>query len=257
LFYKCPKNLRVHLCDIRLLLSLPNDLNPTEKNIISKNLNLFTFCLDFGSQYIALTKKNFVSFLDYFQNFLFDKKSPHYYENVFGLLLKICKIQKQLDHIQNPKFKKIITDYYKKQREQCVFNLKTDFKNIKKDFLRQLQNLQYQNTLFFTSDTARFQQFCNELISYFCYIMDLYLLGRLLRQFHDKTITKTCIVYVGDFNAFHYRQVLKLLGAKCVYKNPSIIKIGNNKNQFFSSYNDFDSCVELPLKTTLSTTSKK
>lgn len=230
-FYQCPENIRVHLCDVRFIREMDYSFRKTKIDCMVDKL------FKVGLSYIYPEKiprvTNIVKdILKLVKNFLFDMKSPEYHTKLTGYILKESKVHKQLESIPSKTVRKKLFQWSKTLYDASITNARKQFIQFEKENNTELEaNWDYVSEGFL-------QSFRNNISLQMLYVisvyMDMYLAGRLLRDFADKSYAKDAVIYVGEFHARNYRELLKRLGATKVFEKKSILEGG-----------DYASCVDI------------
>jgi len=163
-------NARFHHTNIRIISEIRNLIYPFYYYEPTRTLN------------IVLLKRVFTNTDNYIDN-----------------ILKLTKINKQIQNITNPSIRKIIKD-------ELETPARTKIKQITLEHIEKLKNNM------FNRDLASFIYI--NLKDCFSLIMDMYLFARIFRNFEIKTNTysnqpKNIIIYVGENHAERYRIMLK------------------------------------------------
>lgn len=230
-FYECPENIRVHLCDVRFIREMDYSFRKTKIDCMVDKL------FKVGLSYIYPEKLPRVSntlkdILKLVKNYLFDTKSPAYHTNLTEYILKETKVHKQLESIPSKIVRKKLFQWSKTLYDASITNARRQYILFEKEHKTELEaEWKYVSEGFL-------QSFRNSISLQMLYVisvyMDMYLAGRLLRDFADKSYAKDAVIYVGEFHARNYRELLKKLGATKIFEKKSILEGG-----------DYASCVDI------------
>lgn len=221
-FYKCPENLRVHLCDVRFVKQTDSSIkrsNPQEC-MVDK---LFKIGLSYINQdkipKVSYAICNLISFT---RNFLFNKESAEYHINLSEYIIKETKIHKQMENIPTQAVRRKLKRWSHSNYDKAITNARKKFILFEKthmDDIRQYNNgTEYVHEEFIKAFVKNISLQILNVISVF---MDMYLSARLLRKFDDDSYAENSIIYVGEFHAKKYRDLMKILGAKEVFSKTS------------------------------------
>lgn len=139
-------------------------------------------------------------------------------------ILKETKIQKQIDNIPSKTIRRKVQRWSHDCYDIAVTNARKnfiEFQNTRGKDLRTLYDMDYVPEECIKTFVTLISLPILYIISVF---MDMYLCGRLLRQFADGAFAQNSIVYVGEYHAKQYRILMKLLGAKEIFGKTSIRK---------------------------------
>jgi len=245
--YRCPPNLRVHLCDIRQIYHVDStQWTEDERVLVDKMVRFFEMSTTFPVA--ELTKNSLHIIMSLFKRFLFDKKDVLYHKHAIPRFMKCIKIDKQLDAIPNKKFRNVLQTSFQHAYKKIIRDMSTAYRTFLKQCIHAIVDFlpdQYADA--FLCDEP-VMVLLNQLMRLQTRLMDMYLMGRLLRRFQDGTTAKDSIIYVGDAHANYYRTVLRKMGAKCTYAYPkNVDTMPENQTGFFLA----DTCVRPPSRHTV------
>lgn len=221
-FYKCPENVRVHLCDVRFTKEMGYSalVHTREECAVAK---LFRVGLSYIHQdkipRAASALRRLIAFV---QEFLFDQDSPAYHDRLTKHILLRTKVLKQIRGIRSPGVRDKLTEWSHKNYEESILFARKEWRRFQKHHGKVLDA---QPALAVISDSclAAFVESVSLPILYVISVfMDMYLTARLLRRFADGTHATNAVVYVGEYHAKQYRQLMRTLGAKRVYYKTSM-----------------------------------
>lgn len=254
--YGCPPNVRVHLCDIRHLTQLWKSSWTREETCVIRTFQKVIVGL------LTPPTKSTTGFLrgmvDYLDKFLYDQDSVHYHVHVFATYMRCLKIEKQLDHIPDKTLTKLILNTCVRQQNTCLKKIHEKFPILKHECLTRMSQRRYDQypSSEDTSCSDIFSDIQNLLLQYTLGFMDMYLMGRMFRQFRDGTTSGHCIVYVGDQHAELYGKILKKYGITPQFEYPSSPKqqTGQQQQKFNQQqqkkknkqYMKREDCVQVP-----------
>ena len=220
--YECPENLRVHLCDVRFVKEMEYSLKrENEKECFVDKL------FKIGLSYIhpeKIPRANYAlsDLLSFVKKFLFDTHSPEYHTKLSEYIIDQTKIYKQLKHIPSNVVRRKLNKWSHRAYDDHITNARKRFIRFEKMYGKEMKDLA---SVEYVSENC-IHAFAQDVSLFILYVisvfMDLYLSARLLRQFSDSTYAENSIIYVGEFHAKEYRNLMKLLGAKEVFHKTSI-----------------------------------
>jgi len=197
---KCllPPTARVHFVDMRHPENWRED-GVEEMNMFMKNIDM-ALVMDVNDRIVYQKACDFVKLCEQ----LFKVRM-----RLWKTFLSKLKIQKQLDAIPIPGIKKKLMEWARKkwiQHWQLIDELRDEFyaqqKVVPGDFI--------------SSDIV--EKMSLHFLYLSAFVVDLYTMGRALRDFSDGTHATNVVTYVGNFHAENYREMLKLLGARTVVR---------------------------------------
>lgn len=215
-FYDCPENVRVHLCDIRFSREMtPATTKSPDDCAVAK---LFRVGLSYINQdKIPRTVFALRRLLAFVRGFLFEDNTL-----ILDHVFKTTKIMKQVENIRSPDARRKLTSWSAGMLDESLQNARSKWERFDKDHGRVLAD----QPAFAQASESCFNSFVRNISMPVLYVisvfMDTYLTARLLRHFSDGTHAKDAIVYVGEYHAKNYRNLMRLLGAKRVYYKTSM-----------------------------------
>lgn len=230
--YECPENMRIHLCDVRFVKEMDYSWKYSNKKDCLTD-KLFKIGLSYiYPQKIPRAYYAFSRLVSFVKKFLFDKKSQQYHTRLSEYIFSYTKIKKQLENISSPKIHSKLLQWSSDTYRTHLAHARKQFilfaKIYEKD--KNIEPIGYVSEQCIHLFTRNISLPILYMISVF---MDLYLMARLLRTFEDSTYAKNSIVYVGEFHAKEYRNLLKKLGAKQIFHKTSLRGL------------DYISCVDI------------
>lgn len=214
--YDCPKNMRVHLCDVRQMAGTDPSWSETQRKMV--DIFIICFLLAFPHD-LSLYGTTWDEIGNFFSVFLHDKKSPYYHTRMDKVLMRILKIDKQIDAIQNKRYRSVLRAFFAQKKKESIAVLK---------------KIDPENEVLLL----------DSFFSYQLHFMDMYLMARVLRHFQDGTTPRNIIIYVGDHHADTYRKFLARLGARRLFIYPKALQI-ILKNRNYKLLDDIQTCVRI------------
>lgn len=232
-FYECPENLRVHLCDVRFIKQMDYSLkkdNPQEC-IVNKLFKI-------GISYIYPEKVPKVSsaicdLTTFVRKFLFDNRSEEYHVKISEYIIKETKIYKQIENIPSQMVRKKLTKWSHKYYDKHITNARKKFLEFEKIYGKEIRSCYTTEYVSNSCTKAFLQEISLPILHVISVFMDMYLIARLFRNFADDTYVADSIVYVGEYHAKNYRELMKNIGAKEIFHKSSI------------KHNSYHSCVDI------------
>lgn len=222
--YDCPEHLRVHLCDVRFVKEMDYAFKRNDRRECMVD-TLFKIGLSYTDQdKIPRVSYALLELVIFVKNFLFEKDSDEYHMGMSAYIIKETKIQKQIDNIPSPVMRKRLQKWAHDSYDIAISNARKKFLQFQKTRGKDLRSI---NRLDYVSEECikTFVDLISLPILYVISVyMDMYLSGRLLRQFSDHSYAENSIVYVGEYHAKQYRALMKLLGAKEIFARSSMKK---------------------------------
>lgn len=234
--YQCPENIRVHLCDIRYMKR--RDYGGLEEHIDMECYvdKLFRIGLLYANQ-TKTPKANYAlsKLVSFTRNYLFEEGSPEYHTHLSEYIIEQSKIFKQISHIPSPKVRKKLTKWAHEAYDIRITDARRKllfFEKIWKYEMDQMLGVDYVSH-------GCLNDFLNNISLSILYIisvfMDMFLVGRLLRDFVDGSYAKNAIVYTGQYHDNQYTKLMKIIGAKKVFSTNNIKEDGQC----------YESCVDI------------
>jgi len=240
--YDCPENLRVHLCDIRQISVYPYR-GYSKKPRDERPFKILGKYFD-HSHMKSGDIRDFPSFIDYWDTTLNDRTSVHYIDTIFQMSMDNLKITKQIDHIRSKRMRAILMDWGIKEWIHLLAVVRERWKVMKTRYDSRTFLSRLRQRVFFgksnTFVTATVTPFLNATIDLNTILMDMYLMGRLLRTFSDGTSVHHAIIYTGEFHSYHYRTIMRLLGATELFTS-----VPPNVNYDTELLKSLPSCVDI------------
>ena len=220
--YDCPENLRVHLCDVRFVKQMEYSLTrENEKECFVDKL--FKIGLSYiHPENIPRANCALSDLVLFVKKFLFDTQSAQYHTKLSEYIFSETKINKQLKHISSKVVRRKLTKWSHQSYDHHVTNARKQFIRFEKIYGKEMKDLASVGYVSGNCVNAFVQQISLYILYIISVFMDLYLSARLLRRFSDSTYAENSIVYVGEFHAKQYRQLMKLLGAKEIFHKSSV-----------------------------------
>lgn len=213
--YECPHNLRVHLCDIRQISIYPfTGYSKKQRDV--RPFALLAKYFDY-SHVKASNIKDFPSFLKFWDATLNNPSSDHYIDKIFDMSMTYLKIVKQIDHIRSKRMRKILIDWGTYEWVKLLGVVRDKWKKVVERYESRTMLTRIRQAFSGSVMTAVVTPFLNSTIDLNTILMDMYVMGRILRTFSDGTTINHAIVYTGEFHSFHYRAILRLLGAQEIF----------------------------------------
>ena len=218
--YQCPDNLRVHLCDIRQFFVYPLQ-GMSKKRRDDRPFRLLQEYFE-NSQVRSDNIKDIRYFIRYWGSTLNDPASRHFIDDIFAMSMTHLKILKQIDHIRSQRIRQILMEWgveewshllqmvrEKWARMKTAFESRTFVSRVRQRFVGVPKSGKFI--------TAYVAPFLSATIDLNTVLMDMYLMGRMLRTFADGSVVRNAILYTGEYHSHHYRTILRLLGSTEVF----------------------------------------
>jgi hypothetical protein len=238
--YECPENLRVHLCDVRFVKEMEYSIKrENEKECFVDKL------FKIGLSYIhpeKIPRANYAltHLVSFVKKFLFEKNSPEYHTKLSEFIIAETKIYKQLKHIPSNVVRRKMTKWSHQAYDNYITDARKKFIHFEKMYGKEMKDLTSVEYVSENCSHAFIRNISLPTLYIISVFMDLYLSSRLLRRFSDSTYAENSIIYVGEFHAKQYRNLMKLLGAKQVFHKSSIRDMGYTScvdiSSFYYSY---------------------
>ena len=214
----CPyKNLRMHYSDVRNIGFF------SRLETIYFNLKYYTQYIDSDSiqRRIYYTDQKMLRLIEEYKTLVPMIQSLGNTDFFLEKIIKIDKINKQIENIEEIEVKQAVLQYIK--------NL------LEKNKLPDLPNITLELSI---ENITKLNDFLVDIIEYNAIFMDTYLLARLFRTFSDSSKTKHIIVYTGNFHSENYRKFLDELGfvriaEKYNEENSLCLSLTNFEQPFF------------------------
>ena len=239
-FYECPENLRIHLCDVRFMLEMNYDKKNSRKNCRVDTLFKIGMTV-INPEKIPRMPGPLNVLISFVQNFLLNKKSPEYHRKLTAYIIKETKIYKQIRHIQSAIVRRKLSKWFRSVYNKRIKRACQCLKQFIKIYKSPPDSMSYVPEIYIS-------EFLNYISINILYIisvfMDMYLMSRLLRRFSDNTYAENSIIYVGEYHAEEYMNVLELLGAKKIFHTNARDEKKNDRTCNNNRCN-YSSCVNI------------
>jgi len=240
--YECPENTRVHLCDVRFVKQMDYSIKRTSEKecMIDK---LFKIGLSYTYQ-DRIPRANYAlaDLVSFVKRFLFDKNSKEYHTDLSAYIIDETKIHKQIKHIPSSVVRRKLTKWSHSSYDRSITNARRKFIKFENSYGKEMKT---HSSIEYVSENC-IKSFVENISLHILYVisvfMDMYLSARMLRKFADDSYAENSIVYVGEFHAKQYQELLEILGAKEIYHKSSI------KNSGYTSCVDISSFYNSHIK---------
>lgn len=226
--FKCPKNTRVHLCDVRLSDD-PNMSSSDDSNEYACLLRQISELIsDPPSSSFQLRE-----FYEFIERFCYKKDSPQYHATIYRGIMQNMKLQRQLDNVRSARLRSYLVAWSKKTYNNKLRKLKNMFKKTKK-FAGELKPLPWGFFPVSSKCLDAMNSLLRPLLDMTSTYMDLYLMARVFRVFADGTQPENVIIYAGQWHVDRYVELLEKIGTKTIiepqktghfFKNNSCVDI--------------------------------
>lgn len=211
-YFKCPRNVHVHLCDTRLFHEVNKEYSEECAGCLYYQL-IWVSEIFFYNEY-PLVSYRLLDIYQYLERFLFNKESIQYHTNITREIMEDMKIDKQIENIPSKRVQAIVKKWATKQYKNALNKIKRRFLKIKKNHLHELKPLPLGIKTVSEKCQNAFAEFDTCIIDLTSVFMDVYLMARALRTFQDGTTPENIIIYVGNWHAENYFQLMDMLKAK-------------------------------------------
>lgn len=241
-WYRCPRNLRVHLCDIRQTEWTFHNDRDKRQMIFFELLTFLSFSKNDPGLYL-FTRSSWGLIVDFLDIFLYDERSDYHYTQMNLFVRNNYKITKQLQKINFQGARMMINRYYNELMTETMKEMKCALDKFKQsrfiqEILSKRDRVQEEEEWMEPDNEATilFQDVQRNILYYRACFMDLYLLGRVFailypkprRQFDSSSTfepplrkKRIIMIDVGEAHAFHYRKLFTSLFCLPIYQYPS------------------------------------
>lgn len=221
-FYKCPENLRVHLCDVRFIKEMDYSFKHRNKMECFAN-KLFKIGLSYiNPKKIPRANIALSSLVSFVYKFLFDPESPQHHTKLSEYIISETKTYKQIKNIPSKSVRCKLTKWSNNSYDYSIKNAQKKFIQFEKMYGGEMKNSSLIGYASGGCIGSFIQNISLQILYVISVFMDLYLSARLLRDFSDSSYAKNAIIYVGEYHAKQYKTLMKILGAKEIFHKNSI-----------------------------------